>query len=87
VSDEITDENFDRAYWEVGRIRREMRDPYLDFGRVMVLGVDDPLAKAALEKRRYYRGDVPIRLYDTHFGRVGAEDVYIYPMPVTEPVS
>jgi hypothetical protein len=64
-----------------------MRDPYLDLGRVMVLGVDDPLAKAALEKRSCYRGDVPIRLSDTHFGRVGAEEVYIYPMPVTEPVS
>jgi hypothetical protein len=87
VSDEITEDNFDKVYWEVGRIQREMRDPYLDFGRVMVLGVDDRLAKAALEKRRYYRGDVPIWLYDTHFGRVGAEEVYIYPMPVTEPVS
>ncbi len=79
VSDEISDDNFDQAYWEVGRIRRQIQDPYLGWGRVMVLGVDDPLAKAALEKRCYYRGYVPIRLSETHFGRVGAEEVYIYP--------
>jgi hypothetical protein len=64
-----------------------MRNPYLDFGSVMVRGVDDPVAKAALEKRRYYAAEYPIRLYDTHFGGVGAEDVYIYPLPVPESVS
>jgi hypothetical protein len=53
----------------------------------MVRGVDDRLAKAALEKRRYYAAEYPIRLSDTYFGGVGAEDVYIYPLPVTEPVS
>jgi hypothetical protein len=87
VSDEITDDNFDRAYREVGRIQGQMRNPYLDFGSVMVRGVDDPMAKATLEKRRCYAAEYPIRLYDTYFGGVGAEEVYIYPLPVPEPVS
>jgi hypothetical protein len=87
VSDEITDDNFDVAYGEVVRLLGQMRDPYLDFSRVKVRGVDDPLAKDALEMRRRYPGEVPIRLHDTYFGRSGAEEVYIYPIPVTAPVS
>jgi hypothetical protein len=87
VSDEITDDNFDVAYGEVVRLLGQMRDPYLDFSRVKVRGVDDPLAKDALEMRRSHAADVPIRLHDTYFGRSGAEEVYIYPFPVTEPVS
>jgi hypothetical protein len=87
VSDEITDDNRDVAYGEVVRLLGQMRDPYPEFFRVKVRGVDDPLAKAALDTQGRYRGDVPIRLYDTYFGRVGAEEVYIYPMPVPDPVS
>jgi hypothetical protein len=78
VSDEITDENFDRAYGEVIRLANQLQDPDFDPFRVKVRGVDDPLAKAALEVRRHY-GKAMIHLRDTYLDGVGVEEMYIYP--------
>src|SRR6266851_9214708 len=60
VSDKITDENFDRAYGEVIRLTNQMQDPDFNWMRVTVLGVDKPLAKAALEEAERYKGKAMI---------------------------
>ena len=86
ASDEITDDNFDRAYGEVVRITREFRDPWLDSSRVKVIGTDDPRAQAALARQRLYPGRALPRVYDTLFGDVMADEVYIYPSPIPAPV-
>jgi hypothetical protein len=78
ASDEITDENFDRAYGEMVRITREFRDPWLDSSRVKVIGTDDPKAREALARQRLYPGRALPRVYDTLFGDVMADEVYIY---------
>ena len=56
VSDQITDENFDVAYGEVLTLAPNIRDPNFDPFRVKVIGIDDPLAKAALDIYRQFPG-------------------------------
>lgn len=82
ASDEITDDNLDQAYREVIRIGAELRDPWFDPLRVKVIGSDDTLAKAALTRQRPYPGRTLPRVYDTLFGDVMADEVYIYPLPI-----
>jgi hypothetical protein len=81
VSDRITDENFDVAYGEVLRLSQRMKYPNFDPFRVNVIGVENPLAKAALEIYRRYPEGVPARAGVGMFGLRGAEGVYLYPPP------
>lgn len=83
ASDEITDENFDRAYGEVFRIAGEMRDPWFDPLRVKVIGSDNPLAQAALDVQQRYPGRTCPRVRDTLFGGVMVDEAYIYPSPIS----
>jgi hypothetical protein len=82
ASEQITDENFDVGYGEVGRLGEELRDPWFDIFQVKLIGADHPLAKAALEAQRRYPGRSPLRLHGTTFGGGSAEEVYIYPSPI-----
>jgi hypothetical protein len=83
ASEQITDENFDVAYGDARRASRNVQDPNFDLFRVNVIGMDDPLAKAALEIYRQYSGRVPARVRPGQFGPLGAEGVYLYPPPAT----
>ena len=79
ASDQITDENFDAAYREAGRIERQLQDPWWDPMRLKLIGAADPLAKATLDLQRRYPGRAPLRLCDESFGGVIADDLYLYP--------
>ncbi len=81
ASDQINDDNFDLAYREVGRIDRELLDPWFDVFRVKVIGTDDPLGKAVLDLIRQYGSKRPIRLYGTTLGGRSVDELYVYPSP------
>jgi hypothetical protein len=85
ASDQITDDNFDLAYGEVLRIAGAIRDPWFDPFQVKLIGVDDPLAKAALEIHRRYPGRTPTWFHGKTFGGVVVDEVYIYPSPIPAP--
>jgi len=85
ASDQITDDNFDVAYGEVGRVSDVLRDPWFDLMQVKVIGEDHPLAKAAAEALLAYPGRIPLRLRGVSFGGVFADEVYIYPSPIPAP--
>src|SRR6266478_3627922 len=75
VSDQITDDNFDVAYGEVVRIAGHLQDPWFDPFQVKLLGVDDPLAQAALDVQQRYPGRMPIRFHGKTFGGVSVDEV------------
>ena len=87
ASDHITDDNFDVAYGEVLRIAGEIRDPHFDPFQVKLIGLDDPLAKAALDIHRRYPGPVATRFHGKTFGGLPVEEVYIYPSPIPVPAA
>jgi hypothetical protein len=88
VSDKITAEDADAARREVIRIGMELHDPWLGLPpRVRVIGTDDPRAQEALALQRPYPGQALPRVYDTFFGDVMADEVYIYPMPIPASAS
>jgi hypothetical protein len=82
ASPEITDENYEAALDEMIRITTELRDPWLDSVRVKLISTDTPVAQAALARQRPYPGRTLPRVYDTFFGDVMADEVYIYPSPL-----
>ena len=83
ASDQITDENVREAYGDARRASRNIQDPNFDLFRVKVIGIDDPLAKTALDTYRQFSGRVPARVPASQFGPLGAEGVYLYPPPAT----
>jgi hypothetical protein len=83
ASEQITDANFDVGYGEVVRIADELHDPWFDMFQVKLIGADHPLAKAALEAQHRYPGRTPLRIRETPFGGIYAEEVYIYPALVS----
>ncbi len=82
ASDQITDDNFDVGYEEVGRIADELRDPWFDLMRVKLIGADDPLAQDALALLRRYPVRTPTRFPGQRIGDIFAEEIYLYPTPV-----
>jgi hypothetical protein len=82
ASDQINDSNFDRAYREVLRIVRPQQSLWIDPFQVKVIGIDDPVAKAALDLMREYPGRLPTRYHGRHFGGLSVDEVYIYPLPL-----
>jgi hypothetical protein len=82
ASDQITDENFDRAYGEVGRIAQRLRDPHFDSMRVKVIGTHKSRAKAILKLQERYPDHPSIRFYDEIIAGRLVEQGYIYPSPI-----
>jgi hypothetical protein len=87
ASDQITDENFHVAYKEVGRVARNIKDPWFDLMEVKVIGEDDPLAKGAADIRSRYPAHKATRLYNRTFGGVAIDEIYIYPTPLPAPIA
>jgi hypothetical protein len=85
ASDQITDDNFDIGYGEVARINAAFKDPWFDPFQVKLIGTDDPLAQAALDRLRRFHGRGPARVHGETFGGVAVDEVYLYPSPL--PVS
>jgi hypothetical protein len=86
VSHQITDDNFDVAYGEVGRIALAIQDPWFDSFRVKLIRVDDTLAKAAADLRRRYPTRTPVHLHAQRLDGVIADEVYLYPSPIPQPI-
>ncbi len=82
ASEQINDENIGDGYDEVIRIAQALQDPGLDLFKVKLIGADHPRAKAALDLRRRYPGQTPVRVFDRIFGGMSVEEVYIYPTPL-----
>jgi hypothetical protein len=78
---------FDRGFAEILRIVREMQTPYIDPFQVRLIGIDDPLAKAAVDSNGKFPGPIPTRFRGKSFGGVPVEEVYIYPSSQLAPVG
>jgi hypothetical protein len=85
ASDQITDDNLDVAYGEAVTAAGAVPNPSFDLFRVKLIGVDDPLAKAAIELHRNYPGPIATHFGGRAFGGVSVDGVYLYPAPL--PVS
>jgi hypothetical protein len=85
ASEQITDENFDVVYGEVGRIVRRMQHPWLGVFQVKVIGADDPLAKAARDLQQRYPRRLPGRFPGRTFGGRSFAEVYLYAVPLPAP--
>jgi hypothetical protein len=83
ASDEFNAKNLDVAYGEVLRIAGQMQNPYFDPFQVKLIKRSHPLAKAALEMLQRFPGRMATRLHRRNFGGMSADEVYIYPIPVT----
>jgi hypothetical protein len=88
VSDTITDENIDKAYREVGRIAKDIHDPWFDpFFQIKVAGVHHPLAKLVGNIQRKVTGRVPPGYHGGQLGMRSVAELYIYPLPITVPAT
>ena len=85
VSDRIDDSNFDLAFAEVLRLTRSQPTPWLDPYQVKVAGIDDPVAKDVLGLQPKASGKFATRLRHLRLGNVTADEIYIYPLPVSIP--
>jgi hypothetical protein len=82
ASDQINDLNFDHAYGEVLRIVRPDQNLWIDPFQVKVVGIDAPVARAALDVMSKYPGRLPTRYHGRHFGGLSVDEVYLYPVPL-----
>jgi hypothetical protein len=82
ASDQINESNFDQAYGEVLRIVRPQQSLWIDPFQVKVIGIDAPVAKAALDVMRKYSASIPTRYHGRHFGGLSIDEVYIYSLPL-----
>lgn len=82
ASDQINDSNFDHAYGEVLRIVRPLQSLWIDPFQVKVIGLDSPVAKAALDVMRKFPGRIPTRYHGRHFGNLSVDEAYIYALPL-----
>lgn len=87
ASDQITDDNFDIGYGEVARIFAVLKDPWFDPFQVKLIGMDDPLAKAAMDLIRRFPGRGHVRVHGETFGGVAVDGIYLYPSPIPVPSS
>jgi hypothetical protein len=87
ASDQITDENFDVVYDEVGLVAEQFHDPWFNVFTVKVIGAEHPFAKAALDLQRCYPKSVPGRFPGSRFSPSSAPEVYLYRTPHPAPAS
>jgi hypothetical protein len=81
ASEKINDRTIRAAYGEVFRVAKDMGDPNLDPFQVKLIGIDDPLARAALDIHTRFPARIPTRFNGSRFGDVIVEGVYVYPPP------
>jgi hypothetical protein len=54
---------------------------------VKLIGLDDPLAKAAVDRLRRFPGRGPARVHGETFGGVAVDEGYLYPSPLPVPTA
>jgi hypothetical protein len=57
-------------------------DPNFSMSRLSLIGIKDPLARAALEMYQRYPQRIPIFRWREQFGKRYVEGLYLYPPPV-----
>jgi hypothetical protein len=82
AAEQVTHENIRDAYGEVLRVAKSIDDPNFDRFRVKLIGVADPLARAAWEVCRRSPPGIGTHLRDGAFGGMAVEGVYVYPCSV-----
>ena len=72
------------AYEVIGKAADAVDDPNFDLFRVRVklIGMKDPLARAALEMHQRYPQRIPIFRWGENFGKMVVQGLYLYPPPV-----
>jgi hypothetical protein len=73
-------------YRRVLQLLGHMQNPFLDAFDVKLVGMDDPVAKAALEIRDRSPAPLATLLRDRQIGGLIVEGAYIYPRPIAVPV-
>ncbi len=77
ASDRIDEMHLQTAYMEMLRVKKEINNPNFDPYRVTLLGLRQPMVRAALEIYKKHSAKIPLRLRDRTFGDVYAEEVYL----------
>jgi hypothetical protein len=67
------------VYHDVNEVGREMSNIYFDRYRVKILGVNDPLARAAIDLNEQYPDPIGHRGGPQMFGGIFAEELFVYP--------
>ncbi len=70
------------TYDLVGEVSDTIDDPNFDQFRVKLIGIKDPLTRAALEMYRRYPTRIPIFRWAEPFGKTQVQGLYLYPPPV-----
>jgi hypothetical protein len=81
-SPDYTSEDLDTAYGQVLRLAQQINNPYFDPFKVKLILVSNPLSVSAVEILKRFPGRMATRLRQRDFGGVGADEVYVYPIPV-----
>ncbi len=87
ASDQATDQSLHVAYGEVLRLAGKIQDPNFDPFRVKLIGVNDPLARAALDIYEHHPAKIPTWFNGKNFGGMSVEKVYIYPPKISAPLK
>ncbi len=78
ASERFDDGTVGPAYQEILRLLKKIRSPFIDPFRIKLIGGKSPLAIAASDANVRPSGTMPTRL-----GGLPADDVYVYPAPVS----
>src|SRR5438067_764525 len=84
ATDRVRNGSTAAAYEMVGKASDAVDDPNFELSRVRVklIGIKDPLARAALEMYQRYPQRIPIFRWGENFGKTFAQGLYLYPQPV-----
>jgi hypothetical protein len=82
ATDKLRNGSVAADYEEVSKASDAVDDPNFDSTRVKLIGLKDPLARAALEMYRRYPTRIPIFRWGEPFGKTYVEGLYLYPLPV-----
>ncbi len=82
ATDKLRNGSFAADYEVVGKASDAVDDPNFDLFRVKLIGLKDPLARAALAMYERYPSRIPIFRWGEQFGKTYVEGLYLYPPPV-----
>ena len=71
-----------RAYREVYRVLRTLRNPWVTDSDIRLVGEGDPITKEVLDIKKRYPVGLPTRSRRPQLGNLAVEETYVY--PVTE---
>ena len=84
ASDRFNEGKVGTAYGEVLRIAREMKDPYFEPFQVKLVGLTEPMVRAALEFYQTHPPKIPFHIRGRNFGGIEVEEAYLIKGPTGE---